>query len=100
MKVFARCFVVAALLAGCSTHGSSADFVGKPAPFARFMKADGSYLVTDDLKGKNLGLVDPNSTSGNNVPRFEMNKMGIKPEEFFANPKSERAKDFLAKILH
>jgi len=29
------------------------------------------------LKGKNLGLVDPNSTSGNNVPRFELDKLGI-----------------------
>ena len=31
----------------------------------------------DQLKGKNLGLVDPNSTSGNNVPRFELDKLGI-----------------------
>jgi phosphonate transport system substrate-binding protein len=29
------------------------------------------------MKGKNLGLVDPNSTSGNNVPRFELDKLGI-----------------------
>src|SRR3954452_10464749 len=28
-------------------------------------------------QGQNLGLVDPNSTSGNNVPRFELDKMGI-----------------------
>ena len=28
-------------------------------------------------QGKNLGLVDPNSTSGNNVARFELDKMGI-----------------------
>ncbi len=38
---------------------------------------------SQDLKGKNLCLVDPNSTSGNNVPRFAMNKMGIEPEKFF-----------------
>ena len=38
----------------------------------------------EDLKGKNLCLVDPNSTSGNNVPRFAMNKMGIEPEKFFS----------------
>ena len=49
------------------------------------VKADSPYQKLEDLKGKNLGLVDPNSTSGNNVPRFAMNKMGIKPEEFFAN---------------
>ncbi len=37
----------------------------------------------EDLKGKNLGLVDPNSTSGNNMPRYVLDKMNIKPEEFF-----------------
>ncbi|WP_315837165.1 phosphonate ABC transporter substrate-binding protein [Bradyrhizobium prioriisuperbiae] len=42
-----------------------------------FVKATSSYQKIDDLKGKNLGLVDPNSTSGNNVPRFELDKMGI-----------------------
>ncbi len=30
-----------------------------------------------DLKGRNLCLVDPNSASGNNVPRFAMSKLGI-----------------------
>jgi phosphonate transport system substrate-binding protein len=42
-----------------------------------FVKASSPYQKVEDLKGKNLGLVDPNSTSGNNVPRFELNKMGI-----------------------
>jgi len=42
-----------------------------------FVKASSPYKNIDELKGKNLGLVDPNSTSGNNVPRFELNKMGI-----------------------
>jgi phosphonate transport system substrate-binding protein len=50
-----------------------------------WVKADSPYQKFEDLKGKNLGLVDPNSTSGNNVPRFAMNKMGIKPEDYFAN---------------
>jgi phosphonate transport system substrate-binding protein len=50
-----------------------------------WVKADSPYQKFEDLKGKNLGLVDPNSTSGNNVPRFAMNKMGIKPEEYFSN---------------
>jgi phosphonate transport system substrate-binding protein len=49
-----------------------------------YVKKDAPFTKLEDLKGKNLGLVDPNSTSGNNVPRFAMNKMGIKPEEFFA----------------
>ena len=35
-----------------------------------YVKADSPYQKIEDLKGKNLGLVDPNSTSGNNVPRF------------------------------
>lgn len=42
-----------------------------------FVKASSPYKSVDNLKGKNLGLVDPNSTSGNNVPRFELDKMGI-----------------------
>ena len=48
-----------------------------------YVKKDAPYTKLEDLKGKNLGLVDPNSASGNNVPRFAMNKMGLKPEEFF-----------------
>jgi len=36
-----------------------------------------------DLRGRNLCLVDPNSASGNNVPRFAMNKLGIDPEAHF-----------------
>src|SRR6476659_342618 len=42
-----------------------------------FVKASSPYKTIDQLKGKNLGLVDPNSTSGNNVPRFELDKLGI-----------------------
>ena len=42
-----------------------------------YVRADSPYKTIDDLKGKNLGLVDPNSTSGNNVPRFELDKVGI-----------------------
>lgn len=48
-----------------------------------YVKADSPYQSIDDLKGKNLGLVDPNSTSGNNVPRFALDKQGIDPEQFF-----------------
>ncbi len=50
-----------------------------------FVKADSPFQKIEDLKGKRLGLVDPNSTSGNNVPRFALDKMGIKPQEFFSN---------------
>ena len=48
-----------------------------------YVKANSPYQKVEDLKGKNIALVDPNSTSGNNVPRYAMDKMGIKPEEFF-----------------
>lgn len=48
-----------------------------------YVKADSPYKSLEDLKGKNLCLVDPNSTSGNNVPRFAMSKMGINPDQFF-----------------
>ena len=50
-----------------------------------YVRADSPYKTIEDLKGKNLGLVDPNSTSGNNVPRFAMNKLGIaNPDQFFS----------------
>lgn len=50
-----------------------------------YVKKDSPFQKIEDLKGKNLGLVDPNSTSGNNVPRFALDKMGIEPEKFFSN---------------
>jgi phosphonate transport system substrate-binding protein len=49
-----------------------------------YVRKDSPYQKIQDLKGKNLGLVDPNSTSGNNVPRFALNKMGIDPDAFFS----------------
>jgi phosphonate transport system substrate-binding protein len=48
-----------------------------------FVKAKSAYKTIDNLKGKPLGLVDPNSTSGNNVPRFELDKMGISDSESY-----------------
>lgn len=48
-----------------------------------YVKASSPYKTIEDLKGKNLGLVDPNSTSGNNVPRFELNKKGIPDAEAY-----------------
>src|SRR6201985_825217 len=49
-----------------------------------YVLAKSPYQKLEDLKGKNLGLVDPNSTSGNNMPRFKMNQMGIDPDTFFS----------------
>jgi phosphonate transport system substrate-binding protein len=48
-----------------------------------YVKANSPFQRVQDLQGKNLGLVDPNSTSGNNVPRFALHGMGIEPEKFF-----------------
>lgn len=72
---------------------------GGVQPFATLRAFDGStgyysvaYAKTttpgaklEDFKGKNLCLVDPNSTSGNNVPLFAMSKLNIEPAKFFAN---------------
>jgi phosphonate transport system substrate-binding protein len=49
-----------------------------------YVRANSPYQKIEDLKGKNLGLVDPNSTSGNNMPRFKLNQMGIDPDAYFS----------------
>src|ERR1700732_2366708 len=49
-----------------------------------YVLAKSPYRKIEDLKGKNLGLVDTNSTSGNNMPRFKMNQMGIDPDTYFS----------------
>lgn len=48
-----------------------------------YVKADSPFKTIDDLKGRDLGLVDPNSTSGYNMPLFALNKRGINAETFF-----------------
>ena len=69
----------------------------KVEPFVTSRNADGSlgyYSVTyvlakspyqkmADLKGKTLGLVDPNSTSGNQAPRFFLSRDGYDVDKFF-----------------
>jgi phosphonate transport system substrate-binding protein len=49
-----------------------------------YVRAADAFRTLADLKGRNLGLVDPNSTSGNNVPRFAMHRANIDPETYFA----------------
>lgn len=49
-----------------------------------YVLASSPYKTIWDLKGKTLGLVDANSTSGNAVPRFMLDKLGIVPETFFS----------------
>src|ERR1700741_383544 len=49
-----------------------------------YVLAKSPYHQPSELKGKTLGLVDPNSTSGNNMPRFKMNQMGVDPDSYFS----------------
>ena len=49
-----------------------------------YVLAKSPYQKIEDLKGKAMGFVDPNSTSGNNMPRFALNRLGIDPETFFS----------------
>src|SRR5579872_2834075 len=49
-----------------------------------YVKADSPYQKVEDLKGKTIGFVDPNSTSGYNAPRFYLHKQGIEVDSFFA----------------
>jgi phosphonate transport system substrate-binding protein len=49
-----------------------------------YVLASSPYQKIEDLKGKNIGLVDPNSTSGYNMPMFKLNSLGIDPDKFFA----------------
>ncbi|SHE93784.1 phosphonate transport system substrate-binding protein [Kaistia soli DSM 19436] len=46
--------------------------------------ANSPYKSIDDLKGKKLALVDPNSTSGNNAPRFFLHRDGKDVDTFFS----------------
>jgi phosphonate transport system substrate-binding protein len=49
-----------------------------------YVLAKSPYQKIEDLKGKAMAFVDPNSTSGNNMPRFVLDRMGIDPDQFFA----------------
>ncbi|WP_027173232.1 phosphonate ABC transporter substrate-binding protein [Methylobacterium sp. 10] len=48
-----------------------------------YVRADSPYRTIEDLKGKNLALVDPNSTSGNQAPRFFLHKAGHPVDALF-----------------
>lgn len=48
-----------------------------------YVLASSPYKTIEDLKGKNLGVVDPNSTSGYNMPLYTLNKHGIPSAEKF-----------------
>src|ERR1700722_19258642 len=60
----------------------------KTEPFVTTRNQDGSVgyysvIYVKDLKGKTIGFVDPNSTSGYNAPRFFLHKIGIDADAFF-----------------
>lgn len=70
---------------GVEAFATLRAFDGSTGYFAvGYAKKDAVGAKLEDFKGKNLCLVDPNSTSGNNVPLYSMSKMGIEPEKFFA----------------
>ena len=48
-----------------------------------YVRADSPYKTIADLKGRNLALVDPNSTSGNQAPRYFLSKAGHPVDTFF-----------------
>ncbi len=48
-----------------------------------YVKAGSPYKDIKELKGKTIGFVDPNSTSGYNAPRFFLHKVGIDTDGFF-----------------
>ncbi|MEI7875237.1 MAG: phosphonate ABC transporter substrate-binding protein [Alphaproteobacteria bacterium] len=80
---YARAIVTGVKVEPFATTVNADGTIGYYSVF--YVRTDSPYKTIDDLKGKNLGLVDPNSTSGNNVPRFALNKMKINPENFFAH---------------
>ena len=49
-----------------------------------YVRADSPYKDIQDLKGKTIGFVDPNSTSGYNAPRYFLHKIGIDSDTFFS----------------
>lgn len=80
---YARAIVTGVKVEPFATTVNNDGTIGYYSVF--YVRADSPYQSIEDLKGKNLGLVDPNSTSGNNVPRFILNKLKIVPESYFAH---------------
>jgi phosphonate transport system substrate-binding protein len=48
------------------------------------VRCDSGLKTIDDLKGKTLAFADPDSTSGSNVPYYNLVQQGYEPETFFA----------------
>ena len=87
-----------ATLAGAAYANADAQVGDKIAPIltvrhadggtgyysALVVRADSPYRKLQDLRGKSLGYVDFNSTSGYLVPRAKMREAGVDPESFFS----------------
>jgi phosphonate transport system substrate-binding protein len=80
---YSRAFIVGAKIEPFIIDVNSDGTKGYYSVF--YVQAGSSYQKIEDLKGKNLGLVDPNSTSGNNMPRFALHNLGIDAEKYFAH---------------
>lgn len=78
---YARAYITGVKVEPFATTVNADGSVGYFSVF--YVRTDSPYKSIDDLKGKNIGLVDPNSMSGNNVPRFALNKMKINPDNYF-----------------
>jgi phosphonate transport system substrate-binding protein len=68
---------VAAILTTREAEGSMGYYA------ALLVKASSPYRSIADLRGKTLGYVDINSTSGYLLPRSEMRREGIDPDAYF-----------------
>ena len=79
---FARALVTGVKITAFAIDVNSDGSKGYYSVF--YVKKDSPYQTIQDLKGKALGLVDPNSTSGYNMPLFALNKRGINAEQFFS----------------
>ena len=76
-----------ALVTGVNTEAFAIDVNkdGSKGYYSVFyVKNDSPYKTIEDLKGKVFGVVDPNSTSGYNMPIFKLNSMGIEADKFFS----------------
>lgn len=76
-----------ALIVGVKTEAFAIDVNsdGSKGYYSVFyVLAKSPYQKMEDLKGKPMAFVDPNSTSGNSMPRFVLDGMGIDPETFFS----------------
>jgi phosphonate transport system substrate-binding protein len=50
-----------------------------------YVRADSPYKKIEDLKGKKIALVDPNSTSGNAAPRYFLHAAGYDVDTYFGS---------------